>query len=123
MTHTRYSPANIFLLVAGALVALFCTFLASLTAGFAAEFVPRFSGYMTVCFFYTALVCGLAYLVMLRWCSVGSTALWIIVILCFAFGLLSGNFLHYGGIIILLLLEALICQAICSGSKKESKDA
>ena len=120
MTLTRYSRSNIALLVAGAIDCLFISFLTVMTAGFATDPIHDFRSFATVCFLYVALSSIPIYLLMFRWSSIGSIAMWCATLCCFLVGLLGGILSHLLGVLLLMVIEALICQAINSGSWNES---
>jgi hypothetical protein len=54
---------------------------------------------------------------MFRWSRIGSLAMWCVAISCSLISLVGGVILHFLGLVILLMVEALICEAINSGSK------
>jgi hypothetical protein len=121
MTNTRYSRSNIVLLVAGTLVCIFIAFLASMTAGFATDPVHDFRSFAAVCLLYLALLAVPIYLLMFRWSSVGSIGMWSITASYFVLGLLAGILPHLMGLLVLLVIEALICESIKSTSRRESQ--
>src|SRR5580698_10284852 len=106
MTYTKYSATNVILLIAGDIVALFTSFLVCMTAGFAVDPVHDVKSLATVGLLYMAILVMPIYLVTLRWCSIGSTAMWIVVCGCAVAALLGAVLLRLGGLIILLLVEA-----------------
>jgi hypothetical protein len=119
MTHTHYSRPNIVLLVAGALVCIFIVFLAIMTAGFATDPVHDFRSLAAVCLLYLALSAVPIYLVMFRWSGVGSIGMWSITLSYFLLALLAGILPHLTGLLVLLAIEALICESIKSASRNE----
>jgi hypothetical protein len=76
MTHTRYSATKIILLVAGALIALFNTFLVVMTAGFGADPVHDFRSFAAACLLDLALLSAPLYLIALRWSGVSCVGTW-----------------------------------------------
>jgi hypothetical protein len=119
MTHTRYSRSNIVLLVAGTLVCIFIAFLAVMTAGFATDPVHDFRSFAAVCLLYLALLAVPVHLVMFRWSGVGSIGMWGITSSYFLLALLAGILPHLVGLLVLLAIEALICESIKSASRHE----
>jgi hypothetical protein len=117
MTHTRYSRPNIVLLVAGALVCVFIAFLTIGTAGFATDPVHDFRSLAAVCLLYLAISAVPLYLVMFRWSSVGSIGMWCITLSYLLLALVAGILPHLMGLLVLLAIEALICEAIKSNSQ------
>lgn len=75
MTYTRYSKSNIILLLAGFCVCILVAFLASMTAGFAADPVHDFKTLATVLLLYLAVLTVPIYGMMFRWSSLGSIAM------------------------------------------------
>jgi len=111
MTHTHYSSTNVLLLVAGALVCLFTTFLLVMTAGFGADPVHDLKSLAVTSLLCVGLLCVPSFLLMLRWSRIGSVAMWSVALCCLLFALVGG-LIHYSGLVILLLIEATICAAI-----------
>ncbi len=120
MTHTLYSGSNIALLIAGAIDALFIAFLAAMTAGFAADPPHDVRSFATVCFLWVALSSVPIFIAKFRWSGIGSKGMWCSVSCCFLLGLFGGILPHLLGVLLLLLIEGLICQAIHSGSRSKS---
>jgi len=120
MTHTSYSGSNIALLFAGVIDAVFIAFLAAMTAGFAADPVHDVKSFATVCFLWVALSSAPIFLTMFRWSGIGSKAMWYSTGCCFLLGLFGGVLPHLLGVLLLMLIEGLICQAIDSASRKQS---
>lgn len=118
MTITRYTSTNIILLIAGALVCLFTVFLLIMTAGFGADPVHDFRSLAIVSFLCIGLLSIPAYLITMRWPKIGADAMWCVVVSCAVILAVGGVILHFLGLTVLLLVEALICSAIKSGSEK-----
>jgi hypothetical protein len=117
MTHTRYSRPNIVLLIAGGLVCLFIVFLTSMTAGFATEPIHDFKSVAAVCLLCLCMSAVPFYLVMFRWSGVGSIGMWCITLSYFLLALVAGILPHLMGLLVLLAIEALICESIKAGSR------
>jgi hypothetical protein len=117
LTHTR---TNIVLLAAGALVCMFNTFLLIMTAGFGADPVHDFRSLAIQWLLCVGLLSCPCFLLMLRWSRVGSIAMWCVALCYSLVALVGGAFFHLLGLVILLLIEALICGAIDSGSPEGS---
>jgi hypothetical protein len=120
MTHTRYSPANIILLVAGGLIALFNLFLTVMTAGFGADPVHDYKTFAASCVLVIALVSAPLYLIAFRWSGISSVGTWSVTLCCALITLVSGELEHFSGLLILLAIQSLILGAIHSGSKERA---
>lgn len=118
MTITRYSSINVVLLIAGALVCVFTVFLLIMTAGFGADPVHDYRSFVIVSLLCVGLLSAPAYLLMLRWSNIGSIAMWSVASCCLLIAIVGGIVFHFLGMVVLLLVEALICSAINSGSEK-----
>ena len=118
MTITRYTSTNVILLIAGALVCLFTVFLLIMTAGFGADPVHDFRSFAIVSLLCVGLLCVPAYLITLRWPKAGAVAMWIVASCCALIATVGGVIFHFLGLTVLLLVEALICSAINSGSER-----
>jgi len=119
MTHTRYSRGNIVLLKAGALVCLLIVFLTSMPAGFATDPVHDFQNLAAVWLLYVAMSAVPIYLAMFRWSGAGSIGMWCITLSYFLLALVAGILPRLTGLLVLLAIEALICESVKSGSLKE----
>jgi hypothetical protein len=117
MTHTRYSRPNIALIVAVALVCLFIVFLTSMTAGFATDPIHDFKSLAAVCLLYVVNSAVPIYFVMFRWSGAGSMGMWCITLLYFLLALVAGVLSHLAGLLVLLAIEALICESVKLGSR------
>jgi hypothetical protein len=122
MTYTRYSKSNIALLLAGFCVCIFIAFLACMTAGFAADPVHDFKTLATVLLLYLAVLTVPIYGMMFRWSSLGSIAMWVVTLCYFALSIIAGVLPHLLGILLLLVIEALLFEAIKSGSRGSASD-
>jgi hypothetical protein len=118
MTITRYSSINVVLLIAGALVCLFTVFLLIMTAGFGADPIHDYRSFAIVSLLCVGLLSVPAYLVTLRWPRIGSIAMWGIASCCLLIATAGGVIFHFLGLMVLLLVEALICSAVKSGSER-----
>jgi predicted membrane channel-forming protein YqfA (hemolysin III family) len=119
MTHTRYSPGNVALLVIGALIGCISVFMSIMTAGFGADPVHDFSSFAFVAFLVLSFLLVPVYLIMFRWCSVGAIAMWCLLVGCLVV-LVAGFGFKRIGLLVLLFIEALIFEAINSRSRAES---
>jgi hypothetical protein len=111
------------LLVAGGVDCLFLFFLTVMTASFAADPVHDFRSLATMCFLYVALSSVVIFLLMFRWSGIGSAAMWSATACCLLVGLFGGVLPHLLGVLLLMLIEALICQAISSGSRDDGNSS
>jgi hypothetical protein len=118
VTHTRYSSTNIILLIAGAVVCLFNTFLLIMTAGFGADPVRDYKSFAIVSLLCVGLLCVPSFLITLRWPRIGTLTMWGVASCCSLIAVVGGVIFHFLGLVVLLLVEALICSAVNSGSEK-----
>lgn len=90
MRHTRYKFGNVVLLVAGILTCCLNQLVTGMAFGFGDIGVTG----LRRLFVLTALFCVTmelpAFVLMFRWCRVGSNALWILTISCLTFALMGG---------------------------------
>jgi hypothetical protein len=122
MTHTRYSPANIILLVAGGLIAIFNLFLTVMTAGFGADPVHDFKTFAASCVLVIALAAAPFYLIAFRWSGISTVGTWSVTLCCALITLVSGELTHFSGLLILLTIQSLIMGAINSSSKNRTPE-
>jgi hypothetical protein len=114
---TRYSTANIVLMIAEALLCVFTSFLLIMTAGFGADPVHDFRSFAIVCMLCVGLLSCPSFLLAIRWSRLGSTAMWCVAICTLLIAVLGGVIQHFLGLVILLFIQALICGAINAGSR------
>jgi hypothetical protein len=76
LTHTRYSGGNIVLLCIGGVLCLFGTWLIVMTSGFGYDPLPGFRGFCGYAFFWIAVLMLPAFLILLRWSSLGAAVMW-----------------------------------------------
>jgi hypothetical protein len=120
LTHTRYSLPNTILLLAGGLISLFNTFALVMTAGFGADPVHDFRSLAVESLIVVGLLNCLFFLIMLRWCRIGSIGMWCIVICSSLLALAAGVLFKLFVFLVLLMIEALICSAVDAGSHGKS---
>jgi hypothetical protein len=115
--RTRYTPANVLLLVVAGVVSLLITFLSVMTAGFGADPAHDFRSAALTCILIAALFNAPSYLAMFWWCGIGEVAIWIVTFFCFA-SMVVGGLLNYVGLLLLLILESLMFSGIASASRR-----
>jgi hypothetical protein len=117
LTRTRYSVTNVILLLAGSILCLLNTFLFVMSAGFGADPIHDLKTAAAQGLIMAGLLGGPAFLLMFRWCGIGSKAVWCVAASCTLIALIGGVLWHMLGLLILLLIEALISGAINAGSE------
>ena len=116
LTHTRYVGVNIVLLIVGALVCLATGFMAVMTAGFGADSVHDFESAVVVCDLVAALISIPLYLIMFRWCGIGTTGMWCAATVSLVSCLVTGMAGPTVFFTLLLGLQGLICRGVYSSS-------
>jgi hypothetical protein len=118
LIQTRYVGSNIALLIIGAVVCLATGFMAVMTAGFGADPVHDFKSGAILCDILAALLSVPFYLVMFRWCGVGSVGVWCTamfsLLVCLVTGMAGPTVLFT----LLLVLQGFICTGVNSASTK-----
>src|SRR5271155_357598 len=116
LIRTRYVGSNIALLIIGAVVCLATGFMAVMTAGFGADPVHDFKSGAILCEILAALLSGPFYLVMFRWCGVGSVGVWCTAMFSLSVCLVTGMAAPTVLFTLLLVLQGFICTGINSAS-------
>lgn len=118
MVHTNYSGTSIFLLGVGTLLCVLSAFVFVMTRAFGTNPVHDYSSFMIQFQLILALLSVPTFLLMFRWCQVGSVAIWWLTLSSGVLGLLSAFAGPTLFVLVLLLLKALICSGIYSISRK-----
>ena len=118
MTHTRFSPRNIGLLFACALVCVLNAFLVSLTSGFGTDPVRDFRTFAAAIVLYISLLSVPFCLALFRWSGVAAKAMWIVTLCCSVLILIAAQDLLF--FVFPLLLQSVLAGLVDSGSRVNS---
>jgi len=99
-------------------VCVFTVFFLIMTAGFGADPVHDYRSFAIASLVCIGLLIAPAYLITLRWPKIGSLTMWGVALCCLLISIVGGVIFHFLGLVVLLLVEALICSAVNSGSEK-----
>ena len=118
MVYTRYSGANIFLLGIGTILCALSAFFFVMTGAFGTDPVHNFISFMLQFQLILTVLSLPTFLLMFRWCQIGSIAIrWLTITSC-VIGLLCAFAGPTLGILVLLVAKALTCSGIDSISRK-----
>jgi hypothetical protein len=118
---TRYTFANVLLLIVGLLLSFLASLIVSMDAGFRGSLAQSMRDHFVVAYFNCAALTVFVFLLNFIWSRFAAFLLWILTTCTVFLMLLSGFIGNHVGILILQLIVALISTAIAKNTEEALK--